>query len=127
MKEDVFKALKLEELEPLAELVKHLPGKGVKHPHPATICRWINKGVKLPDGRCVRLEAIRHLGRWLSTKAAITTFVQALNSTASPAMNVRMWQHPATPGSRAHLRSTTSTGTESPTARVCLWRSPRTR
>ena len=43
----------------------------------STIFRWITGGVRLPDGRCVRLEAVRLGGRWLTSPQAIERFIAA--------------------------------------------------
>jgi hypothetical protein len=42
---------------------------------PSTIFRWITAGVRLPDGRRVRLEAVRLGGRWLTSTQAIERFI----------------------------------------------------
>src|SRR5262245_51788545 len=42
---------------------------------PSTVFRWIRFGVLLPDGRRVRLEAIRLGGRWLTSAQAIERFI----------------------------------------------------
>src|SRR5262249_41088211 len=43
----------------------------------STVWRWISAGVKLPDGRRVRLDAVRLSGRWLTSVEAIERFVAA--------------------------------------------------
>jgi hypothetical protein len=45
--------------------------------NPSTIWRWINEGVKLPDGQRVRLEAARLGGRWLTSIPALARFLEA--------------------------------------------------
>ncbi len=44
---------------------------------PSTVFRWIHSGVRLPDGRRVRLEACRLGGRWLTSGPAIERFIHA--------------------------------------------------
>jgi hypothetical protein len=41
------------------------------------VLRWVLDGVKLPDGRRVRLEAIRLGGRWLTSREALQRFAEA--------------------------------------------------
>jgi hypothetical protein len=43
----------------------------------STIFRWISAGVRLSDGRRIRLEACRVGGRWLTSEAALARFVAA--------------------------------------------------
>lgn len=77
--------LKGEPLIPLAEAVKRFPGsRGAIHTHPATLVRWILKGVKSVEGRTVRLEAIRCGYRWLTSEAALLRFFEALAATPNP-------------------------------------------
>lgn len=45
---------------------------------PSTIWRWILRGNRTIDGRVVKLEAARLGSRWLTSKAAITRFMEAL-------------------------------------------------
>jgi hypothetical protein len=44
---------------------------------PSTIWRWITEGVKLPDGRTVRLEGARIGARWVTSAEALARFVSA--------------------------------------------------
>jgi hypothetical protein len=46
--------------------------------HVSTLVRWIRRGVLSPNGRRARLEAIRLGGRWLTSRAAIRRFCDAL-------------------------------------------------
>jgi hypothetical protein len=51
----------------------------------STVFRHHRRGVKLPDGSIVRLQALR-IGRKIrTTKEAVRRFLEALNSTAEPA------------------------------------------
>ena len=43
----------------------------------ASVFRWILKGVRIWDGRTVRLEAARLGRKWVTTPAAIQRFVMA--------------------------------------------------
>jgi hypothetical protein len=42
---------------------------------PSTVFRWIASGVRLQDGRRIRLEAVRLGGRWLTSEQAIQRFI----------------------------------------------------
>src|SRR4051794_35785765 len=44
---------------------------------PSTVSRWANRGVPLPDGRVVKLEAFRLNGRLCTSRAAIIRFINA--------------------------------------------------
>ena len=52
---------------------------------PSTVFRWVTKGMRTPDGRTVKLEAVRVGGRWLTSKGAVARFVGALTAAADPA------------------------------------------
>jgi len=42
----------------------------------ATVFRWVVSGIKLPDGSRLKLEAARVGGRWLTSQAALTRFIE---------------------------------------------------
>jgi hypothetical protein len=66
------------------------PGhRGGNSVDPSTVFRWVTKGMRTPDGRFVRLEAVRVGARWLTSRPAVTRFVAALTAAADPS--------PATP------------------------------
>jgi hypothetical protein len=44
--------------------------------HFSTIYRWVLKGVPGPDGKRVKLEALRVGGRWVSSWAALQRFAE---------------------------------------------------
>src|SRR5438045_1552712 len=46
--------------------------------HPATITRWILKGLRTPDGRLVKLEAARLPSGWVTTADALAEFLAAI-------------------------------------------------
>jgi hypothetical protein len=58
--------------------------RGAGSVSPSTVFRWARKGLKSPDGRLVRLEAVRVGARWLTSRAAVTRFVAALTAGADP-------------------------------------------
>lgn len=41
------------------------------------VLRWVLDGVKTPDGRTVRLEAVRLGGRWLTSREALQRFAES--------------------------------------------------
>lgn len=49
------------------------------HITPQCLWRWATRGVRLQDGRTVRLKAIKVAGRFLSSLSAIERFVAAQN------------------------------------------------
>jgi Protein of unknown function (DUF1580) len=46
--------------------------------HPATLVRWCLRGVRLPDGSRVKLQAVRVGCRWLTTDAWFDKFITTL-------------------------------------------------
>lgn len=54
------------------------PGRGGRPTHPSTIWRWVFKGCRAPDGRRVRLEAVRVGAHWVTSREAIRRFSDAL-------------------------------------------------
>jgi hypothetical protein len=63
-------------LEAAARVVP--PARGGDRCHISTLVRWIRKGALAPNGSRARLEAIRLGGRWLTSRAAIQRFCEAL-------------------------------------------------
>jgi hypothetical protein len=49
--------------------------------HPSTPTRWATQGVRLADGRVVKLEAVKLNGRLISSKPALIRFIQAQQTT----------------------------------------------
>lgn len=73
----------------LAEAAKLFPtGDGV-HIHPATLTRWIHRGVRLRDGTIVRLEASRIGYRFHTSREAVARFLAALNPASAPTSPTR--------------------------------------
>jgi hypothetical protein len=71
---------------PLAALARSLPpGRNERPVHVSTLVRWIVDGVRLPDGRRLRLEARRLGHRWVSSLEALDRFVAAQTAAAAPA------------------------------------------
>jgi hypothetical protein len=78
----------------LTEACQSLPkGRRGRQPHLSCLLRWITKGSRSPDGRRVRLEAVRLGGRWITSREALTRFAEALtprfHDQASPAPRSR--------------------------------------
>ena len=70
-----------ESLISLSQAAARFPGhRGAERLHPATLTRWILKGVKAVDGRRVKLEAVRVGCRWLTSEPALRRFADALGS-----------------------------------------------
>ncbi len=62
----------------LSRAARRFPSYRAGRPiNPATIWRWLQEGVRLPDGRRVRLEAARLSGRWLTSEPALERFLAA--------------------------------------------------
>ena len=55
-------------------------GRGANN---TTLWRWITKGIHLPGGARLRLEAVRVGGRWRTSHAAIRKFVAGLTQSFS--------------------------------------------
>jgi Protein of unknown function (DUF1580) len=81
----------------LAEACRLLPRgrKGTK-PHLSTLVRWILHGSSAPDGRRVKLAAVRCGGKWITSRGALREFCAALTPKAGdiPTSPIR------TPGQR---------------------------
>ncbi len=54
------------------------PGRKGARPTLSCILRWVLKGLKGPEGRFVRLEAMRLGCRWITSREAIQRFAEAL-------------------------------------------------
>jgi hypothetical protein len=52
---------------------------------PATVFRWVKKGTRIPNGRIVRLEAVRIGNRWLTSRNALARFVATLTAASDVA------------------------------------------
>lgn len=71
---------------PLSEVAELRPSPRSRNgrSHTTTPLRWVRCGVKRPDGTVVRLEAARVGTRWLTSRAAIVRFINALTPTGRP-------------------------------------------
>ena len=56
---------------------------------PSCVWRWHRSGVKLPDGRVVRLEALKLINRFLTSVQAVHRFIRAQQPEAGPAPGPR--------------------------------------
>ena len=61
------------------------PARQGKRTHLSTILRWILDGAKGPNGKRVKLEAVRIGGRWMTTRSALQRFVERLTPDAGAA------------------------------------------
>jgi hypothetical protein len=81
----------------LAAAARRLPPvRRAKPVHPATVLRWVLRGLLAPDGRRVRLAARRVGGSWCTTAEAVERFLAALSALPGPAAAPT----PRTPGQR---------------------------
>jgi hypothetical protein len=63
----------------LAGACRILPrGRHGSRPHLSTVLRWILHGAPAPDGRRVKLAAVRVGCKWVTSRAALQEFVHAL-------------------------------------------------
>jgi hypothetical protein len=70
----------------LTAAARMFPGcRGAAAVNPATIFRWATKGVRLPSGTRLKLEAVRVGNRWLTSRAAVRRMITALTTAADPA------------------------------------------
>jgi hypothetical protein len=53
------------------------PGRRDRPMSLSCILRWLLHGVRGPDGKVVRLEAVRLGGRWLTSREALQRFAEA--------------------------------------------------
>jgi hypothetical protein len=67
--------------------------------HPATPLRWVFNGVRTPDGRRIKLEAVR-CGRWVTSLAAFQRFLEA----QTPSLETDSTPQPRTPTRTAKRR-----------------------
>jgi hypothetical protein len=75
-----------EDLISLTQAAEKFPGhRGAKRLHPATLTRWILKGVRGTDGRIVKLEALRFGARWFTSESALRRFSAALTAAGTAA------------------------------------------
>lgn len=66
-----------------ARLLPPLHGHG-QSAHPATLTRWINRGLKGISGRRCHLEAVRFSGFFLTSREALARFLDAIAVPAGP-------------------------------------------
>jgi hypothetical protein len=52
--------------------------------HPATIARWIFRGVRQANGKRLRLAAVQRSGRWVTDLESLNRFVAAQTLVAAP-------------------------------------------
>src|SRR5262245_19164493 len=63
---------------PLSQAPKFLPSSRMGRPVSLScLLRWVFDGVKTPDGRRVRLEALRLGGKWVTSMEAIQRFAES--------------------------------------------------
>jgi hypothetical protein len=63
----------------LAQAARLLPaGRKGRPVTLSCVLRWVLRGAKAPDGKVVRLEALRLGGRWLTSREALQRFAERL-------------------------------------------------
>jgi len=73
-----------EKLLSLSEAARMLPSRRSGRPlSPSCIWRWINEGVRGPDGRTVKLEGVRLGPAWLTSVEALQRFGDRLTGTSA--------------------------------------------
>ena len=81
----------------LTEACRLLPrGRNGSKPHLSTLLRWITTGAPAPDGRRVKLAAIRCGAKWVTSRAALREFTAALTPATSDAPSSPPPRSPAT-------------------------------
>jgi hypothetical protein len=69
-------------LAALAAKIKSHRRKG--HVTAQAVWRWVTVGVRRPDGQVVKLETARLAGRYLTSWAAFTRFIEAQSNLQAP-------------------------------------------
>ena len=81
----------------LSQAARRFPSARLGRPvHSSCVWRWMREGVRLPDGRTIRLECARVAGRWLTSEPALERFLAA----QTPATDSAPMPTPRTPTSR---------------------------
>jgi hypothetical protein len=74
-----------ERLYSFTAIAVKVPGyRDNSHANSSTIIRWVTKGVKAPNGRVIRLEAVRVGAAWKTSLEAVARFSAALTEAALP-------------------------------------------
>jgi hypothetical protein len=61
-----------------AAAARELPRcRGDRPINPSTLWRWFSAGIKWPGGACVHLEAVKCGRTWITSKDALTRFIDA--------------------------------------------------
>jgi hypothetical protein len=65
----------------LSDSVRLLPVNEVAHQldvHPASVIRWLTRGVRLKDGAILRLDGVSTPGQWRISAKALEAFLRAI-------------------------------------------------
>jgi hypothetical protein len=90
--------LLMEKLISFMEAARKLPpSRGGRPVSFSCILRWATQGIPGPDGRRVRLEAVRVGGRWLTSEEALARWAEQL----TPRLDSEPAPGPRTPAQRA--------------------------
>jgi hypothetical protein len=100
-------SLLLEQLRSPAEIARILPPGRVGRPvHPQTVVGWIRRGVPLPDGSHLFLEAVRCASKWYTSVEAVARFCE------SQTPRLRLGPEQQAAGSGGHGVTSSTTGQE---------------
>lgn len=95
----------LDDLEPIRQTKLRSTRTG-KNVHPSTMTRWILKGIKTPDGRRVKLRAVRVGWAWYTSRPWLNEFFAATTGTdvaVSTMQRSPAERHRAAAGARKQL------------------------
>ena len=78
------------------------------------VWRWFKQGVRTPDGRCIHLETLRVVNRYVTSEPAVRRFIMAQQpgSISEISQNSSL-PSPRTPGQRARASAQAATKLQS--------------
>jgi hypothetical protein len=90
-----------EQLLSLSQAARRIPAyRGSRGCNPSTIFRWITNGIKLPDGRLLRMEALRLANRWITSVEAVDRFLIVQHESFAPRADLHTHAPARTPAQR---------------------------
>jgi hypothetical protein len=99
--EQLLQEIAAGQAEPLTRAARRIPPTRLDRPVTlGCLLRWINPGVRGPNGRRIQLEAARLAGKWVTTPGAIRRFVLAQTPNLAA-------EDPGTPRTPAQRRKAT--------------------
>jgi hypothetical protein len=74
----------------LSQVARSLPpGRAGQLVHPATVLRWIGRGIRRTGGSRLKLAGTRIGGRWFVSRQSLSDFITSLSSTEADAPSLR--------------------------------------